>query len=34
MALKDDLLKLKALCWADSQHLDAAAENGDIEDGS
>lgn len=37
VSLKDDLPKLKALCRADHQHLDAIAENGDangVEDDS
>ena len=34
VTLKDDLPKLKALCRADRQRLDAAAENGDVEDDS
>lgn len=30
VSLKDDLPKLKALCHADRQRLDAVAENGDV----
>lgn len=31
VSLNDDLPKLKALCRADRQRLDAAAENGDVD---
>lgn len=31
MSLKDDLPKLKALCRADRQRLDATTENDDVD---
>ncbi|KAF8546851.1 hypothetical protein OG21DRAFT_1479616 [Imleria badia] len=31
VSLKDDLPKLKALCWAESQRLDAMAENNEVD---